>query len=134
MKQLLTITGMFNDELTNYQDKISSVSMVVDVDKDCECTRHKACAICKLVRRGVLTEYIDQMKDPQLITKVVHSKNKEAYNIIGVTLGKKHKIATIPYEVDDKGQFKQESFDHAEFISECFNNSIQICEMLNIKK
>lgn len=56
MKQKLTITGMFNDALTNYEDKISSVSMIVDVEVDCECTTIKKCGLCKLVEKGTITE------------------------------------------------------------------------------
>lgn len=37
MKKKLTITGIFNDFFTGYKDKESSVSMIVDDEKDCTC-------------------------------------------------------------------------------------------------
>lgn len=67
------------------------------------------------------------MKDPKIKTKVIHSESKSAWNIIGTTLGAKHKIARVPYvvSVDNEvtEQQKLEAFNHAEFISFCFNNS-----------
>lgn len=56
MKQLLTIKGMFNDELTGYKDKMCSMSMVVDIEKDCKCWKGDKCIICKLVEQGKLTD------------------------------------------------------------------------------
>ena len=55
MKQRLTITAMFNDELTGYEDKMSSMFMDIDPD-DCECTAYKVCGTCKLIAQGVLTD------------------------------------------------------------------------------
>lgn len=60
MKQKLTITGMFNDVFTNYEDKISSISIIVDIEEECECFRGEKCSICKLVERGELTEIISE--------------------------------------------------------------------------
>jgi hypothetical protein len=37
MKKKLTITGIFNDVFTNYEDKESSVTMIVDDVEDCTC-------------------------------------------------------------------------------------------------
>lgn len=56
MKQKLTITEMFNDAFTNYEDKLSSITMEVDVEKDCECIGNYECVLCKLVARGELTD------------------------------------------------------------------------------
>lgn len=71
------------------------------------------------------------MKNPKIKTKVVHSKSHPAWNVVGTSLGKKRKIARIPYDTtynDDKlnERSKNEAFDHAEFISWCFNNSDQL--------
>jgi hypothetical protein len=68
-------------------------------------------------------------------TKVVHSESKNAWNVIGVTLGDKYKIARVPYVVFDEESWeaastrnkfealrnKFEALEHAEFISKCFN-------------
>jgi hypothetical protein len=71
------------------------------------------------------------MKDPKIKTHVVHSLSKPSWNVIGTSLGAKHKIARIPYIVsDDKDVTKKlsaEAFQHAEYISYCFNNSAFIC-------
>lgn len=68
------------------------------------------------------------MKNPNIKTKVVHSEKNFAWNVIGTQLGAKHKIARIPYPFsEDKNVFnraKQEAFEHATFISHCFNNSV----------
>ena len=56
MKKRLTITGMFNDAFTNYEDKMSNITMVVDPEEDCECTSYKVCVTCKLIAQGVLTD------------------------------------------------------------------------------
>jgi hypothetical protein len=39
----------------------------------------------------------EEMKDPEIKTAVVHSESKDAWNVIGRTLGKKYKIARVPY-------------------------------------
>lgn len=66
MKQKLTITDWFNDALTNYEDKISSISMEVDIEKDCECIGNWECALCKLVAQGELTDINSPNKKPDL--------------------------------------------------------------------
>lgn len=73
------------------------------------------------------------MKDPNIKTKVIHSLTKASWNVIGTQIeGKfKFKIARIPYNVngfDDKVDElnRKEAFEHAEFISYCFNNSNKI--------
>lgn len=75
------------------------------------------------------------MQDPNIKTKVVHSKSKDAWNVIGTELGKKYKIACIPYFVTETLQEvnkreKEEALNHAEFISKCFNNSNSICKII----
>lgn len=67
------------------------------------------------------------MENPNIKTKVVHSNSKNSWNIVGVSLGKKYKIARIPYlvtgnEIIDLTE-KSEALKHAKFISACFNNS-----------
>jgi len=72
------------------------------------------------------------MEKPNIKTKVVHSKSKSAYNIVGTSLGNKYKIARIPYLVDGNlseewnNKELDEAKNHAEFISYCFNNAEKI--------
>lgn len=67
------------------------------------------------------------MIDPKIKTKVVHSKTKDVWNVVGTRVGGKYKIARVPYVVTgDKiitEREKKEAKLHAEFISACFNNS-----------
>lgn len=60
-------------------------------------------------------------------TKVVHSLTKPAWNIVGDKLGGRYKIARVPYiAVEDPSVNafnKQEALEHANFISQCFNNA-----------
>ena len=72
------------------------------------------------------------MKNPGIKTKVVHSQSKSAWNVVGVyPLGGKYKIARGPYIViaDERisEMNRMEAFNHAEFISYCFNHSDSIC-------
>lgn len=74
------------------------------------------------------------MEDPKIKTKVVHSKSKDAWNVVGTRLPGKYKIARIPYlitgnEVIDTRE-KAEALIHAQFISDCFNRSDAICKMM----
>jgi len=67
------------------------------------------------------------MENPNIKTKVVHSVSKAAWNVIGTSIGKKYKIARVPYIIiKDNEVFteieKSEALRHAKFISECFNN------------
>jgi len=76
---------------------------------------------------------IIDMENPNTKTKVVHSKSKKAWNVIGTVPGKKYKIARVPYlDIDDEYlafMEKVEAFRHAEFISYCFNNSDKIIKL-----
>ena len=78
-----------------------------------------------------------KIQNPKIKTKVVHSQSKPAWNIVGTTLGGKFKIARIPYVVTTDEDVnlinKAEAVDHANFISECFNNSNRIMKILNFK-
>lgn len=63
-------------------------------------------------------------------TKVVHSKSKTAWNVVGETLGCKYKIARVPYHIAEGDEYeimntrnKAEALEHALFISHCFNNA-----------
>jgi len=71
------------------------------------------------------------MKNPKIKTKVVHSQTKSAWNVIGESIGKKYKIARVPYLIIDNVELTErnrlEAFSHAEFISYCFNHSDLIC-------
>lgn len=70
------------------------------------------------------------MKNPNIKTKVVHSQTKSAWNVIGTILGSKYKIVGIPYlTVNDDvitERERKEAFEHAQFISFCFNHSDDI--------
>lgn len=71
------------------------------------------------------------MNDPKIKVKVIHSSSKNAWNIVGRELGKKWKIARIPYdEIKDcpifSTKLKAEALNQAEFIAYCFNNSSKI--------
>jgi hypothetical protein len=76
------------------------------------------------------------MQNPNIKTKVIHSKSKPAWNIVGTKLGGKHKIASVPYipsesmEVIDKT--RDEAFGHANFISRCFNKSDSLMELIKV--
>lgn len=56
MKKKLTITTIFNDQFTNYQDKESSVYMTVDLEKDCYCSPYKTCWIHRDPEKYILTD------------------------------------------------------------------------------
>lgn len=60
-------------------------------------------------------------------TKVVHSISKSAWNVVGDSIGQKHKIARCPYlAIGNEEQISKErlqAFEHATFISKCFNES-----------
>lgn len=80
------------------------------------------------------------MENPKIKTKVVHSKTKPAFNVVGTSLGNKYKIARIPYLVgenlSDEWNNKEidEAKNHAEFISFCFNNSNFLFENMQLIK
>lgn len=56
MKKKLTIKGIFNDVFTNYKDKESSVTMVVDLEKDCDCSPYKTCWIHRDPEKYILSD------------------------------------------------------------------------------
>ena len=70
------------------------------------------------------------MRNPNIKTKVVHSQTKAAWNVVGESLGGKYKIARVPYLTIDNQTIsdrnRREAYDHASFISYCFNQSDQI--------
>lgn len=71
------------------------------------------------------------MKHPDIKTKVKHSESKNAWNVIGDTLGGKYKITRVPYLLLDGSEIlntraKAEALEHAIFISFCFNNPNKI--------
>ena len=70
------------------------------------------------------------MKDPKIKTKVVHSQSKAAWNVVATSLGYKYKIARVPYVISTNEEFcnkeRNEAYEHAEFISYCFNHSDDI--------
>ena len=73
------------------------------------------------------------MENPNIKTKVKHSESKNAWNVISTDLGKRYKIARVPYLVIEGAGVmteieKSEAFRCANFISFCFNNSDKILE------
>jgi hypothetical protein len=71
------------------------------------------------------------MEDPNIKTQIKHSQSKNAWNVIGTELGKKYKIARLPYLVIEGDEIrteieKSEALRQAKFISFCFNNSTKI--------
>ncbi len=70
------------------------------------------------------------MRNPNIKTRVVHSQTKSAWNVVGESLGGKYKIARVPYLTIDNQNIsdrnRKEAFDHATFISYCFNHSDDI--------
>lgn len=74
------------------------------------------------------------MTNPKIKTKVFHSQSKDAWNVIGTILGKKYKIARVPYLVTKDEVFdnleKNEALNHALFISRCFNKSDDLMFLL----
>ena len=69
------------------------------------------------------------MKAPNINTKVKHSESNNAWNVIGTTMGRKYKIARVPYVVIIGSKpltkrNKTEAKEHADYISFCFNNPI----------
>lgn len=75
------------------------------------------------------------MENPNIETKVVHSQSKSAWNVIGTKLGGKYKIARIPYLIVEDSEIlttrnKHTALVHAQFISQCFNNSDKILKVI----
>ena len=70
------------------------------------------------------------MKKPNIKTMVSHSGSKPAWNVTGLTLGAKYKIAVVPYIISENPEVlemqKNEAEEHARFISYCFNNADKI--------
>lgn len=59
-------------------------------------------------------------------TEVIHSKSKSSWNVINKKIGEKYKIASVYYIVTGNNYIdlieKNTALEHAEFISNCFNN------------
>lgn len=75
------------------------------------------------------------MKNPNIKTIVVHSQSKSAWNVVGLKVGDKYKIAIIPYHTFEDSEIlntknKNEALIHAQFISKCFNNSDKIIDYI----
>lgn len=73
------------------------------------------------------TALLSSMENPGIKTKVVHSLSKPAWNVVGVRLAGKFKIARVPYIVAEDNHVteinRNEAREHADFISHCFNHS-----------
>lgn len=68
---------------------------------------------------------------PNEKTDVRHSKSQDAWNVVGTQLGRKYKIARVPYVVVRDSEIlttrnKAEALEHAMYISYCFNNPDQV--------
>jgi len=74
------------------------------------------------------------MENPNIKTKAIHSQSKTAWNIVGISLGGKYKIARVPYFVCEDEIIneinRKEAFEHATFISNCFNKSDSLMELI----
>lgn len=74
------------------------------------------------------------MVNPRIKTKVVHSQSKSAWYVVGTEYGRKYKISIVPYiaivNEDIASKERLEAFEHALFISHCFNNSDFICDSM----
>lgn len=73
------------------------------------------------------------MENPNIKTKVKHSESKNAWNVVITGIGKKYKIARLPYLVIEGDCVmtdieKSTALRQANFISFCFNNSDKILE------
>jgi hypothetical protein len=73
------------------------------------------------------------MENPRINVEVKHSESKTAFNVVGTDVGKKYKIARVPYlqistnkTLNERA--KKEARKHAEFIAFCFNNSDKIIQ------
>ena len=67
----------------------------------------------------------------QIRTVVKHSKTNDAWNVVGIDLGRKYKIARVPYVTHPNDEAistmnKFEALEHAQFISYCFNHYKEI--------
>lgn len=76
------------------------------------------------------------MKDPNIQTRIVHSQSKSAWNVVGKSLGGKYKICRVPYFVTEdeliSSRNRTEAYEHAEFISYCFNLSGVLLDKVKI--
>lgn len=74
------------------------------------------------------------MKNPDITTRIKHSETKSAWDICGLKLGGKYKIAIVPYIISEDADVtatqKAEAFQHAEYINWCFNNSEVIIDAM----
>lgn len=72
------------------------------------------------------------MKDPNIKTKVQHSEQHSAWNVVGTEPPGKFKIARVPYYADANEEITKrnriEAKEHADFISHCFNYAPEICK------
>lgn len=74
------------------------------------------------------------MENPNIKTQIKHSQSKNAWNVISTELGKKYKIARLPYLVIEGDEItteiqRSEALRQAKYISFCFNNSDSIMAM-----
>jgi len=60
MKKKLTITSIFNDVFTNYEDQESSVSMIVDTEKNCTCYKQNRRCLIHFPPNGYVLTDIDE--------------------------------------------------------------------------
>ena len=74
-----------------------------------------------------------RIKIKNIECEVKHSETKDAWNILGTGLGRKFKIARIPYLFLEDDEFykgkRQEALSHAEYIAWALNNSEQLLRL-----
>jgi len=66
-------------------------------------------------------EYIEPIKS-KMRTKVIHSETDCSWKVVNKQLGEEYEIAVVPYVESTHPFTKQESYNHAIFISNCFNS------------
>lgn len=62
MKKKMTITGIFNDCFTNYEDKEDSVSFEIDDETDCTCYKENGRCLVHSPHEGYVMSDINENK------------------------------------------------------------------------
>ena len=62
MKKKMTVTRIFNDYFTNYEDKESSVSFEIDDELDCTCYKENGRCLIHYPPKGYVISDIDNKK------------------------------------------------------------------------
>jgi hypothetical protein len=60
VKKKMTITGIFNDFFTNYEDKVSSASFEIDDELDCTCYKESGRCLVHFPPEGYVMSDINE--------------------------------------------------------------------------